>query len=150
VDEDDRLLLSDQERANLWSQVVVEMQRYQAGVADLPVASLCDPYDVCHTLSGVDFDTPLEPQAAVDLVVKGMSRFQVHTPHPRYYGLFNPAPTTMGIAADALVAAFNPQLAAWSHSPFAQEVERLLIRTFGEWFGYDPGTTDGTFCSGGA
>ena len=34
----------------------------------------------------------------------------------------------MGIAADALVAAFNPQLAAWSHSPFAAEVEQHLVR----------------------
>jgi glutamate/tyrosine decarboxylase-like PLP-dependent enzyme len=56
----------------------------------------------------------------------------------------------MGIAADALVAAFNPQLAAWSHSPFAIEVEQHLIRAFGAKFGYDPATTDGAFCSGGA
>jgi glutamate/tyrosine decarboxylase-like PLP-dependent enzyme len=73
----------------------------------------------------------------------------VHTPHPRYYGLFNPAPTTMGIAADALTAAFNPQLAAWSHSPFAVEVERHLVRAIGSRFGYPPETADGVFTTGG-
>ncbi|MGH9902662.1 MAG: pyridoxal phosphate-dependent decarboxylase family protein, partial [Pyrinomonadaceae bacterium] len=83
-------------------------------------------------------------------VVAGLREHQVHTTHPRYFGLFNPAPTTMGIAADALVAAFNPQLAAWSHSPFANEVERHLVRAFGGKFGYDPARTDGTFASGGA
>ena len=62
-----------------------------------------------------DFTSPLDPIEAVDYVAECLWRHQVHTPHPRYYGLFNPAPTTMGIAADLLVAAFNPQLAAWSH-----------------------------------
>jgi glutamate/tyrosine decarboxylase-like PLP-dependent enzyme len=74
----------------------------------------------------------------------------VHTSHPRYFGLFNPAPTTASIAADTLVAAFNPQMAAWSHNPFAAEVERHLVRAFGERFGYQIEETDGTFCSGGA
>src|SRR4029079_9022625 len=71
-----------------------------------------------------------------------------HTPHPSYFGLFNPAPATMSVAADALVAAFNPQIAAWSHSPFAAEVERHLVRALGRRFGYTDG--DGAFCSGGA
>jgi glutamate/tyrosine decarboxylase-like PLP-dependent enzyme len=55
----------------------------------------------------------------------------------------------MGIVADVLVATFNPQLAAWSHSPFAIEVERHLIRTLGFRFGYDPARADGTFAAGG-
>ena len=53
----------------------------------------------------------------------------------------------MGVFADTLVAGFNPQIAAWSHSPFAAEVEAHLIRALGAKFGY--GQTDGTFCSGG-
>src|SRR5262249_2175877 len=80
----------------------------------------------------------------------GLTRFLVHTPHPGYYGLFNPAPTTMGIAADALVAAFNPQLAAWNHSPFPVELENHLVRAFGSRFGYDANRCDGVFASRGA
>src|SRR5207344_2531572 len=91
---------------------------------------------------------PADPLAALDFAVNGLWKHQVHTPHPRYYGLFNPAPSTMGIAADTLVAAFNPQIAAWSHSPFAAEVERHLVRAFGARLGY--AETDGVFCSGGA
>ncbi|MGH9360352.1 MAG: pyridoxal phosphate-dependent decarboxylase family protein, partial [Thermoanaerobaculia bacterium] len=55
-----------------------------------------------------------------------------------------------GIAADALVAAWNPQLAAWSHNPFAAEVEQHLLRALAGRFGYDPARAEGTFCSGGA
>ena len=35
------------------------------------------------------------------------------------------------------MAAFNPQIAAWSHSPFAAEVERHLVRAFGRRMGYE-------------
>jgi hypothetical protein len=56
----------------------------------------------------------------------------------------------MGIAADMLVAGFNPQLAAWSHNPFAAEVERTLVQAFGERFGWRQDETEGTFASGGA
>jgi glutamate/tyrosine decarboxylase-like PLP-dependent enzyme len=56
----------------------------------------------------------------------------------------------MGIAADALVAAFNPQIAAWSHNPIAAEIEQHLVRAFGVRFGFEPSRIEGTFTSGGA
>ena len=54
------------------------------------------------------------------------------------------------VTLDTLVAAFNPQLAAWSHNPFAVEVERHLVRALGGRFGFEPERTEGTFCCGGA
>jgi hypothetical protein len=45
------------------------------------------------------------PAEALQFAADGMSRTHVQVSHPRYFGLFNPAPTAMGIAADALVAA---------------------------------------------
>ncbi len=56
----------------------------------------------------------------------------------------------MSVAADALAAAFNPQLAAWTHAPFACEVEQLLIRTLGAKFGFRAQEVEGSFTSGGA
>ncbi len=92
---------------------------------------------------------PLEPLAAIGIAVRGLREQQMHTGHRRSFGLFNPTPATMGIAADALVAAFNVQLAAWGHSPFAGEVEQQLIRAFADRFGCDSLHADGTFTSGG-
>jgi hypothetical protein len=69
------------------------------------VAPGLDPEGIRAELSGLDFSTPLSPEDAVERAVRGLTEHQVHTSHPRYFGLFNPAPTTMGIAADALVAA---------------------------------------------
>ncbi|MGZ5233027.1 MAG: pyridoxal phosphate-dependent decarboxylase family protein [Burkholderiales bacterium] len=77
-----------------------------------------------------------------------MRQWQTHTAHSRYFGLFNPAPTTMGIAGEALAAIFNTQLAAWSHGPFAVQTERYLVRELGQRF--DSRFMYGCFTSGGA
>jgi len=106
--------------------------------------------ELCDLLRPFDFSRPLEPTAAVDFAVDVMRRYHVHNAHPRYFGLFVPAPTTMGIAADALAAAFNPALGAWSLSPIAVEIERHLVSAFGDQFGYEPSGCDGVFTTGGS
>ena len=142
------LMLSQEARVALWRQVCDAVEAYATEVEHLPVSVVPDPAEIRAQLAPFDFERAVSPREAVEFVAANLRRYQVHTPHPRYFGLFNPAPTTMGIAADALVAAFNPQMAAWSHNPFAAEAELHLVRAFGTRFGY--AETDGTFCSGGA
>ena len=143
------LMLDAKTRAQLWQKLANAIETYATKLETGRVTPPLDPAQLRAMLSRFDFSAPVEAFEALDFLVEGLWKFQTHTPHPRYYGLFNPAPTTMGIAGDALVAAFNPQLAAWSHSPLAIEVERHLVRAFGARFGYDPAQTDGTFASGG-
>src|SRR5438093_8604077 len=144
------LLLDERSRRALWRRVVEIIEDYLARIGDARVTPELDPERIRAAAQQFDFTRRVDPIEAVDFVAENLWRHQVHTPHPRYYGLFNPAPTTMGIAADILVAAFNPQLAAWSHSPFATEVEQHIIRSLGSRFGYEAAQTDGTFASGGA
>ncbi len=126
------------------------VENYLRNIATARVAPRLDVEKIRAELTRRDFAEPAGAVEALDFVADAMWRYQVHTGHPRYFGLFNPASTTMGIAADTLVAAFNPQLAAWSHSPFAVEVERHLVRAFGQKFGYDPAIIDGVFTTGGS
>jgi aromatic-L-amino-acid decarboxylase len=72
----------------------------------------------------------------------------VHTTHPRYFGLFNPTPAFAGVLADALVAAFNPQLAVTSHAPAAVAIERHVLAFLADCLGLEGAT--GSFTSGGA
>ena len=144
------MLLDAAGRRELWLQLERLIEDFISTIPERPVVNEMTPPQVRQLLSGVDFSKPMSAAEALQLAADGMSRTHVQVSHPRYFGLFNPAPTAMGIAADALVAAMNPQLAAWKHSPFAVEVEQFLIRALGERFGYDPCETDGTFASGGS
>jgi glutamate/tyrosine decarboxylase-like PLP-dependent enzyme len=143
------LMLDAKTRAQLWQKLADAIEAYATKLETGRVTPALDPAKLRAMLSRFDFSAPVDVFEALDFLVEGLWKFQTHTPHPRYFGLFNPAPTTLGIAGDALVAAFNPQLAAWSHSPLAIEIEQHLVRAFGARFGYDPAETDGTFTSGG-
>lgn len=143
-------LLGKEARAEVWRYVVEAVEGYVSHADELPIRPDLDPAKVREELGAVNFDRPSEPLEALELAHRILLRHQTHTPHPRYFGLYDPAPTTMGIAGDALAAAFNPQLSVWSQSPGAVEVEQLLVRAFCEKFGYDPAASDGTFTSGGA
>src|SRR6185437_12171930 len=143
------LALDAAQRLQLWQKLATEMERYIRQVGSAPVAPQLDARALAASLAAFDFAEPMRPLEAM-AAVEGLWKHQVHTPHPRYFGLFNPAPTTMGIVADALVAAFNPQIAAWSHNPFAATVERHLVREVGKKFGYGLPHLDGVFTSGGA
>jgi glutamate/tyrosine decarboxylase-like PLP-dependent enzyme len=144
------LMLDAEARSALWDRLVAAIESYLTGVGDARVAPDLDATAIREALAPFDFERPVPPVEALGFAVDSLWRWQVHTPHPRYFGLFNPATTPMGIAADALVATFNPQMAAWSHSPLAAEVEQHLVRAFAGRFGFDPARTEGTFTSGGA
>ena len=144
------LQLDPQLRARLAEQVDAAMESYVNSVSALRAAPNVTPQEIRALLAPFDFSQPVDPSAAVEFVIDNLRRHQVHASHPRYFGLFNPAPTTMGIVADTLVAAFNPQLAVWGHNPFAVELERHLIQALGALFGFKSEVADGTFTTGGS
>ncbi|MGI9545099.1 MAG: pyridoxal phosphate-dependent decarboxylase family protein, partial [Cyclobacteriaceae bacterium] len=144
------LELNKQNRKKLWSELTGLIEDYISTVHNLNVTPNFTKARLTNVIESLDLSNGTDPFEALSWVFKQLTEYQVHTPHPGYYGLFNPASSTMGIAADALVAAFNPQLAAWSHSPFANELERKLVMDFGQRFGYRSNRIDGTFTSGGA
>ncbi|WP_287587338.1 aminotransferase class V-fold PLP-dependent enzyme [Candidatus Borrarchaeum sp.] len=143
------MMLDKKTRIVLWQCLVEVIEEYITNVNQARVAPYLDADKIRSLLNSITFTKSIDPLQALNFVVKGLWDYQMHVANPQYFGLFNPSPTTMGIAADALVAAFNPQLATWSHSPFAVEVEQHLIRFFASQFGYNSEKIDGTFTSGG-
>jgi aromatic-L-amino-acid decarboxylase len=71
-----------------------------------------------------------------------------HVPSANYFGLMNPTPTYVGVLAEALVTALNPQLASRARSQLAARIEAQTVRWIGERIGW-PEPFDGTFTSGG-
>ena len=71
-----------------------------------------------------------------------------HVPSGNYFGLMNPTPTYMGVMAETLVAAPNPQLATVKRSQLASKIEHETIRWIGVRVGW-PGEFNGTSTTGG-
>lgn len=143
------LRMEARNRERLWRHVIEAIESYTSEVEQERVTPELEPDQLQALLEPFDFEEPWPAPALIDFVVQGLRRHQTHTPHPRYFGLFNPAPTTMGVMADTLTAAFNPQLAAWSHSPLAIEIERHLAKAIAGKLGYPVDLTEGVFASGG-
>ncbi len=84
----------------------------------------------------------------LDEVCREMVEKGFHVPAANYFGLMNPTPTYMGVLAEALVAALNPQLATLARSQLASKIELETVHWVGERVGW-PGKFSGTFTSGG-
>lgn len=84
----------------------------------------------------------------LDTIFREMVDKGFHVPSANYFGLMNPTPTYMGVLAEALVAALNPQLATVKRSQLASKIEHQTVRWIGERVGW-PGDFNGTFTSGG-
>src|SRR6516225_2024223 len=100
-------------------------------------------------LEGFDFATPRPLAELLDWSIGMLEHGVTHQTHPRYFGLFNPAPTFPAQCAERLVAAFNPQVASSGTSPAAVALEAHVIRRVAERAGF-PAGAGGHFTSGGS
>jgi glutamate/tyrosine decarboxylase-like PLP-dependent enzyme len=100
-------------------------------------------------LENFDFRTPRPLDDLLSWTIERMEHGLVHVNHPRYFGLFNPAPTFPAQCADRIVATFNPQLATSTTSPVAVEIEAHVIRSIARRAGL-PAASAGHFTSGGS
>lgn len=144
------LTLDEETRNALWRELGHAIERYLSEIAELDVVPQADAAVVREFVAGFDFCKPAEPQEALRRAIEGMRSFQPHVRHPRHFGLFDPAPTTMGILADSLASAFNPCLASWDGSPFGVATESYLVSAFARRFGYAARDADGIVTTGGS
>jgi glutamate/tyrosine decarboxylase-like PLP-dependent enzyme len=127
-----------------------------AALDDLPariaagsVTPTLDPAAFRDELAGFDFAAPQALATLIPWLVARLQAGLVQITHPRYFGLFNPAPTFPSQVADRIVAAFNPQLATATTSPAAVALEAHVIRAVAARAGL-PAEAGGHFTTGGA
>lgn len=135
-------------RKQTWKYLTDKMEDYLSQTKDWKATPELNKEAVVDYIENNNFSSPLPINEAIDFVMEGFRKYHVHTPHPHYMGLFNPRANFASIVGDTITATVNPQMAAWSHAPFANEVEAYIIKMIGDKFGFD--RTDGVFTSGGA
>jgi aromatic-L-amino-acid decarboxylase len=137
-------------RTSLSNDIRDAAERVQSEIAKGPIVPNVKVDEIRSYLgSRYDFQTPLPLDEVTADVERMLQTWQVQVTHPHYFGLFNPSVTTPSIIADALVAMYNPQLAAWRTSPGPNEIERHTLAWLARKFGL-PANAAVTFTSGGA
>lgn len=136
---------------SILEQLCAEITDFYGQVPDLPVTPEVDPDTIrAHLAERYDFTTAQPLESVITGVADMMRKWSLQSTHPRYFGLFNPTANLASVAADALAALYNPQLATWSHAPVANEIEQYTLRYLMQHFGFDPATSHANFTTGGA
>ncbi|HEY3948706.1 pyridoxal phosphate-dependent decarboxylase family protein [Phenylobacterium sp.] len=119
-------------------------------VADRPVTPRLDGPEIRARLAAFDFEEPRPTLEVAHAITQLLDEGLVQSAHARCFGLFNPTPAFPGIVADMLSAAWNPQLAVWSHAPAAVEAELHVLTAVAQRLGLavEPGSSH--FTSGGS
>lgn len=81
---------------------------------------------------------------AADLVLEN----SLYNGHPRFMGYITSSPAPIGVLADMLAAAVNPNVGGWVLSPVATEMELQTIAWIAELLGF-PSDCGGLLVSGG-
>ena len=132
-----------------FDELLAAAAKLEREIAQGPIVPSVTFGEIREHLARYDFTAPLALDAVTADVESMLRRWQVHVTHPRYFGLFNPSVTPPAVLADAIVAMYNPQLAAWRTSPAANEIERHTLRWLAGKFGL-PAQAAATFTTGGA
>jgi len=115
-----------------------------------PVTPGLDPHEVRRAL-GADRTLPERGEDAEEILRQATDLLLAHSlfnGHPRFFGYITASPAPIGMLADFLAAAVNPNVGAWTLSPMATEMEAQAIRWIAELIGYPPGG-GGLLVSGG-
>jgi glutamate/tyrosine decarboxylase-like PLP-dependent enzyme len=142
-----RFDLDSATRRRLGYHLIDQIDSFLASLPDRPVQLPAEQrtFAALNNLlpeHGEDADKVLD-EIFREMVDKGF-----HVPSGNYFGLMNPTPTYIGVMAEALVAALNPQLATVKRSQLASKIEHETVRWIGERVRW-PGEFNGTFTSGG-
>jgi aromatic-L-amino-acid decarboxylase len=100
-------------------------------------------------LAALDFASPVAAPELLEWIITQLEMGTVHMTHPRYFGLFNPAPTAPAQWADRIAGAFNPQLASSGSSPVPVAIEAHVIQALASRAGMPPETV-GHFTTSGS
>jgi glutamate/tyrosine decarboxylase-like PLP-dependent enzyme len=144
------VLFPASEQRREWGEMLTTLlAQAEARVAGGPVPPRFDRDRFADDLATFDFARPVPFDDLMAWTVTQLEGGVTHMTHPRYLGLFNPAPSFPAQCADRIAASFNPQLASQTTSPVAVAIEAHVIRAVAARAGLPPQSV-GHFTSGGS
>ncbi len=142
------MLWNEEDIRRFGSEVADLIARYYASLETVPITPRDDPQRDA-SFAGPIPEEGTDPFRLLAEVRQRVLPASFHLPSPRYFGLFNPTPTVIGVFADAISSTINQNMAAWSHGPAGTQIETTVIRWLCDLVGYPPAAF-GTLTSGGS
>jgi aromatic-L-amino-acid/L-tryptophan decarboxylase len=87
-------------------------------------------------LSGPLPESGTDPGPLLERTAQLLFDHSLFNGHPRFFGYITSPPAPIGILADFLAAAVNPNVGAWVLSPAATEIEAQTVRWIASFIGY--------------
>lgn len=140
--------MSGEEFRHVGHQLVNTIANLLDHIGTIPVSRKVEPRDIkAHMPSSL----PQKGGDATELMGLAASVLIEHstfTWHPKFFGYINGSVAPLGVLADMLAAAINPNCGGWALSPAATEIEKQTVRWIAELIGYTP-DCGGILVSGG-
>ena len=89
-----------------------------------------------------------DPAGLLDGLARAIGDHSLFNGHPRFFGYITASPAPIGMLADLLASALNPNVGGWLLGPAASEIEGQTVRWIAELIGY-PTDCGGLLVSGG-
>lgn len=140
--------MSSEEFRHAGHQLVDTVASLLEHLSSLPVAHKQEPRDIRALLPA---ELPIEGGDASDLLGRAAHVLIEHsllTAHPRFWGYVIGGAAPLGVLADMLASAINPNCGGWALSPIATEIEKQTISWIAQMLGYAP-NCGGIIVSGG-
>lgn len=131
-------------------QLVDQIADLLESLPDRPVTRSTDTSSV-RTLINSSRNLPengAEPAKLISDISQTLFDHSLYNSHPRFWGYITAGAAPIGVLADFLAAAINPNCGAWKLSPVAAEIESQSIRWIADLIGY-PSDCGGILVSGG-
>ncbi|HLK71140.1 MAG TPA: pyridoxal-dependent decarboxylase [Steroidobacteraceae bacterium] len=139
----------DEERLRIGEALLRELLASERRIAQGPVTPTLDLQQLQRELTDFDFERPRPLEPLLRWTLAQLEQGLTHLTHPRYFGLFNPAPAFPAQLADQIAASFNPQLASIATSPAAVAIEAHVIAALARRAGL-PAASRGHFTTSGS
>jgi len=143
------LELSPPEFRSLGHELVDRVADFLATLRDRPLTTGETPAEIRALIGRSSLPTSGDAPAA--LLAEATTLLFDHSlfnGHPRFMGYITSSAAPLGMLADLLAAAVNPNVGGWELSPVASEIEAQAVRWVAEVVGY-PTDCGGLLVSGG-
>jgi aromatic-L-amino-acid/L-tryptophan decarboxylase len=143
------LELTPEEFQKLGHQIIDKIAEFLTTLPSRPVAPRETAAELRKLISFPFPEHGNEPERLLEEAFTLLAEHSTFNSHPRFWGYITGSPAPLGVLAELVASALNPNLGKWMLSPIASEIEGQVVSWIAQMLGF-PRTSGGLLVSGGS